>query len=99
MAAEPPLKAFSIRKDAKQHGAGGRLVGPIDQADRVVVLEDTTTTGSAILEAVDVLNDADIEVLCVISLVDRSGGAVAHRMAAAGLPYRVIVTTDELGVL
>ncbi len=98
MSADPPLRAFSIRKTAKDHGAGGRLVGPVTAQDRVVVVEDTTTTGSAILEAVDVLRTAGIPIAGVVALVDRSGGAVARRMAAAGLPYRVLVTTDELGL-
>ena len=42
-----PMRAFSIRKQAKDHGTGGRLVGPVHPGDRVVILEDTTTTGGA----------------------------------------------------
>lgn len=96
--ADPPRKAFSIRKESKRHGAGGRLVGPVTTHDRVVVVEDTTTTGSAIMEAVAVLQEAGISVAGVVSLVDRSAGAVADRLNAAGLPYEVVVSTDDLGV-
>ncbi|HSF85842.1 MAG TPA: orotate phosphoribosyltransferase [Acidimicrobiia bacterium] len=98
MSSSSPLKAFSIRKEAKTHGAGGRLVGPVAPGDRVVVVEDTTTTGSAIMEAVEVLIEAGIAIGGVVSLVDRSGGAVAARLARRGLAYEVIVSTDELGV-
>lgn len=98
MSADPPLRAFSIRKAAKDHGAGGRLVGPVTAQDRVVVVEDTTTTGSAIFEAIEVLRTAGILIAGVVALVDRSDGVVAKRVAAAGLPYRVLVTTDELGL-
>ncbi len=98
MEANPPVKAFSIRKQAKDHGAGGRLVGPVGRDDVVVVLEDTTTTGGAILEAVAVLRDEGIPIAAVVSLVDRSGGAVAARMAAAGLDYTAILTPEQLGV-
>jgi orotate phosphoribosyltransferase len=98
MASTPPLKAFSIRKEAKTHGAGGRLVGPVTIDDRVVVVEDTTTTGGAIMEAVEVLQGEGIAIAGVVSLVDRSGGAVAARLAAHDLAYQVVVSTEELGV-
>ncbi len=98
IAAGPPLRAFSIRKETKTHGAGGRLVGPISSGDVAVVVEDTTTTGSAIREAVEVLRSENIAIAGVIALVDRSGGAVAARLEAAGLPYQALVTPQELGV-
>jgi orotate phosphoribosyltransferase len=93
-----PLRAFSIRKAAKDHGMGGRLVGPITAEDRVAVLEDTTTTGGALLEALDVLEAEGITVVQAISLVDRSGGVVAERVTARGIPYRPLVLPDQLGV-
>ena len=46
-----PLKAFSVRKEAKDHGAGGRIAGALDPEDRVVVTEDTVTRGTSLLEA------------------------------------------------
>ena len=46
--ARKPIQAFSIRKESKDHGTGGRLVGPVGADDVVAVLEDTTTTGFAI---------------------------------------------------
>lgn len=98
MQATPPLKAFSIRKEAKDHGTGGRLVGPVGPGDVVAVLEDTTTTGGAIAEAVDVLRSESVTIACVIALVDRSAGAVARRLAAAGIPYTALVTPPDLGV-
>ena len=52
---EPPLRRFSIRKSAKDHGAGGRLVGPIQLGDKVAVVDDTTTTGSSFVESITVL--------------------------------------------
>ena len=89
-AAGRPLRAFSVRKQAKDHGTGGRLVGPISAEDTVAVLEDTTTTGSAIVEAVEIAQ--------AVSLVDRSDGRVAARMAELGIPYTALVTPRDLGV-
>lgn len=93
-----PLKSFSIRKESKDHGTGGRLVGPIETRDRVVVLEDTTTTGGSMLQAVDELERCGVEVIQVLSLVDRSGGVVAALLAERGLPYVALVEPSDLGV-
>lgn len=93
-----PMKSFSIRKEAKDHGTGGRLVGPVGTDDRVLVLDDTITTGGAMLEAIEALQDAGVSVVAAMALVDRSGGIVAERLAAAGIDYTALVTPIDLGV-
>jgi orotate phosphoribosyltransferase len=98
MSADPPLRAFSIRKETKAHGVGGRLVGPVGSGDRVLVVEDTTTTGAALIEAIGVLVEAGVEIAAAVAIVDRSGDAVARRLAAIGVPYQVLVSTEDLGV-
>ncbi|MEN8039927.1 MAG: orotate phosphoribosyltransferase [Actinomycetota bacterium] len=92
------LASFSIRKEEKDHGTGGRLVGPIGKGSRVVAIEDTTTTGSALVEAISALHDAGVAVVKAVALVDRSAGAAADRVEAFGIPYVAIVTPDDLGV-
>lgn len=93
-----PLRAFSIRKDAKDHGTGGRLVGPLRAGDHVAVVEDTTTTGSAILEAVGVLEGLGVDLVQAISLVDRSNGVVADRLTERGIAYTALAIPSDLGV-
>jgi orotate phosphoribosyltransferase len=92
------LASFSIRKAEKDHGVGGRLVGPVGAGSRVVALEDTTTTGSALIEAIEVLTEAGVEVVKAVALVDRSSGATAERVEALGIPYVALVTPQDLGV-
>ncbi|MGB8361334.1 MAG: orotate phosphoribosyltransferase [Acidimicrobiia bacterium] len=92
------LKAFSIRKEEKDHGTGGRLVGPIEPNMPVAVLEDTTTTGSAAVEAARYLLDAGFRVLQAIALVDRSDGRAREAFAALGIEHEAIVTPKDLGV-
>jgi orotate phosphoribosyltransferase len=92
------LKAFSIRKTAKEHGAGGRLVGPVGSGDKVAILEDTTTTGGAAIEATQHAIEAGLVVIQAIALVDRSGGAAAAKFAALGVPYRALIEPSDLGV-
>jgi orotate phosphoribosyltransferase len=93
-----PLNAFSVRSRPKDHGTGGRLVGPVGPADRVAVVEDTTTTGGSLLDVVDVLAAEGIEVVQVVVLVDRSGGEVAAACAGRGLPYTALLLPADLGV-
>ena len=92
------LSSFSIRKEAKDHGVGGRLVGPVVAGDRVVAIEDTTTTGSALVEAIEVLLAADVDVVRAVALVDRSGGAAAERLRGLGIEYIAVVAPSDLGV-
>lgn len=93
-----PLRAFSVRKEAKDHGTGGRIVGPVGTDDVVAVLEDTTTTGSAMFEAMEALVEAGISVAQVITLVDRSSGVAAGKARDVGVPYVALVTPSDLGV-
>jgi orotate phosphoribosyltransferase len=92
------LSAFSIRKEAKDHGTGGRVVGPVPPGTRVVILEDTTTTGSAAIEATDAAIAEGLEVIQAVALVDRSGGVATGAFAARGIPYVALVGPSDLGV-
>jgi orotate phosphoribosyltransferase len=92
------LKAFSIRKTEKDHGTGGRLVGPISTGDRVVVVEDTTTTGAAAIDAAEYVSSQGYDIVQAIAVVDRSGGVAAQRFEELGIPYLALVTPDDLGV-
>ena len=90
------LKAFSVRKEAKDHGAGGRIAGALDPGDRVVVTEDTVTRGTSLLEAARAVRDAGAEPVLLVAVVDR-GGTCAAMAAAEGLEFRAILTAPDLG--
>jgi orotate phosphoribosyltransferase len=92
------LAAFSIRKEAKDHGVGGRLVGPVGAGTRVVMLEDTTTTGGALIEAIEVAREEGLEIARAVSLVDRSTGVTGRRVEEMGIEYLALVTPAMLGV-
>jgi orotate phosphoribosyltransferase len=98
MMADRPLRAFSVRKQAKDHGTGGRLVGPVGRGDRVAVVEDATTTGASAAAAIAALHDEGVTVVQAITLVDRSGGAAGALMEELGVPFRSVVTVQDLGV-
>ncbi len=90
------LRAFSVRKEAKAHGLGGRIVGPLEEGEAVAVLEDTTSTGGAFVEAIKVMQNAGYEVVQAIAVVDRSTGEVPKIMSDLGIPYVALVTPEDL---
>jgi orotate phosphoribosyltransferase len=91
-----PLKAFSVRKEAKDHGGGGRIAGALDPGDKVVVTEDTVTRGTSLLEAAHAVGEAGAEVVLLVAVVDRGGTAEAMA-AAEGIPFRAVLTAPDLG--
>lgn len=92
------LRAFSVRKESKGHGIEGRLVGPVEPGDQVAIVEDTTTTGGAITEALDVAVATGLQVVQVVAVCDRSYGKVAGLLAERSVPFVALVQPSDLGV-
>jgi len=90
------LRSFSVRKEAKDHGVTGRLAGALDPDDRVVIVEDTTTRGTSLLEAVEVVRAFGAEVVFASVIVDR-GTTCAQLCADAGVHYAPLLTATDLG--
>ena len=89
------LDAFVVRKAGKAHGLQQRIEGPSVKGRRVVVVEDTSTTGASALEAVAAVRDAGAEVVAVAVIADRSTGA-RERIEEAGVPYRTAYGLEDL---
>ena len=90
------LKAFSVRKETKDHGGGGRIAGALDPGDAVVVTEDTVSRGTSLLEAVTVVRQAGAEVVLAVAVVDRGGTAKAL-LGAEGVAFRALLGAPDLG--
>jgi orotate phosphoribosyltransferase len=91
-----PLRAFSVRKEVKDHGGGGRIAGALDRGDKVVVTEDTVTRGTSLLEAARAIVEAGAEPVLLIALVDR-GGTVAKMAEEEGFAFKAVFTAPDLG--
>ena len=89
------LDAFVVRKAAKDHGMKRQIEGPSVEGTRVVVLEDTSTTGGSPIQAVEALRAAGAQVLAVAVIVDRNTGA-RERIEAADLPYLYALGLEDL---
>lgn len=90
------LRSFTIRKEAKDHGVTGRVAGALRPGDKVVVTEDTTSRGTTLAEAIEVVRAFGAEPVLVLALVDR-GGTAAGYAEAAGVPFVALVTAPDLG--
>lgn len=90
-----PLRAFTVRKEAKAHGTGKLIEGPFQTGDRTVVIEDVITTGGSALKAIAAIREAGGIVVGVLALVDREEGG-REAIEATGVSVNSLVTAQEL---
>ena len=94
---EIDLKGFIVRKEAKQHGKGRAVEGPVTPGDRVVIVEDVVTTGGSSLRAIDQVEQFGLHVERVIAIIDRlEGGAEAFQQR--GIPLTTLLTVRDFGI-
>lgn len=91
------LDAFVVRKEAKAHGMQRQIEGTEVAGRRVLVVEDTSTTGGSALTAVEAVREAGGIVVGVAVIVDRDTGA-RQKIEAAGLEYRYALGLGDLGL-
>lgn len=94
-ASDAPLRAFTVRKEPKTHGTSKLIEGPFQSGDRVVVIEDTITTGGSARKAVDAVRAAGGTVVGVLALVDREEGG-REALEADGLTVVALATAAEI---
>jgi orotate phosphoribosyltransferase len=91
-----PLRSFTIRKEAKDHGVAGRLAGALQPGDRVVITEDCVTRGTSCLEAAEVVRQLGATPVIIMPVVDR-GGTCEALARAKGIAFQPLVTALDLG--
>lgn len=92
------VKAFFVRKEAKQHGLQRKVEGPpLEAGERCLIVEDVVTTGGSTVEAIDAVRAEGHDVCGVVAILDRlAGGADAIIRAADGAPYEALATIDDV---
>jgi orotate phosphoribosyltransferase len=90
------VKGFLVRPEAKDHGKGGRIVGPLAPGDKCVVVEDVTTSGGSAMSAVEAVEAFGAKVVRVVAVVDRQQGG-RELFEAKGIPFHPLLTVAELG--
>ena len=91
------LRGFMVRKEPKDHGTKRYIEGPVAPGEKVVIVEDVTTTGGSSLLAIDRAIEFGLVVDRVVTVIDRLAGATAT-LAARGIPLDALVTIRDLGI-
>jgi orotate phosphoribosyltransferase len=91
------LKGFIVRKEAKAHGKGRDVEGPVSAGDTCVIVEDVVTTGGSSLEAIARVENFGMKVQAVIAIVDRLQGG-AEAFTSRGYPFQSLLTIRDLGI-
>lgn len=92
-----PLKGFIVRKEAKAHGKGQAVEGPVQPGERVVILEDVVTTGGSSLQAIEQAEAFGLQVEGIIAIIDRlEGGAQAFQQR--GYQLESLLTVRDFGI-
>jgi orotate phosphoribosyltransferase len=90
------LPLVYVRSAAKEHGRGKRVEGRLPAHARVVVIEDTISTGGSALSAVAALREAGADVHSVLAVFDYGFPRAASAFAQAGVEVRALATYDDL---
>jgi orotate phosphoribosyltransferase len=92
-----PIRGFIVRKEAKSHGKGRDVEGPVQAGDRVVIVEDVVTTGGSSLRAIEKAEAAGLQVQGVLAIIDRLEGG-ARAFAERGYSLRTLLTIRDFGI-
>ncbi len=88
---------FAVRKEAKDHGDASSLIaGPLQPGQKVLIVEDTVTTGGSLMESVDAVEAMGCEIVAVAALLDR-GGEIEEKCKARGLTFVASIGAPDLG--
>ena len=97
LAAGADVKAFFVRKERKEHGLQRWVEGPpLDPGERCLIVEDVVTTGGSTVQAIERVREEGLEIVGVVSVLDRLAGGGEAITAAAGAPYLALTTIDDL---
>ena len=94
-ATSSPVRAFTVRKEAKSHGTGQRIEGPFSPGDRVAVVEDVITTGGSALKAAKAIAEAGGKIAGVLALIDREEGG-REALETSGLQVIALTRASEI---
>jgi orotate phosphoribosyltransferase len=91
------LRGFLVRKEAKGHGTGQLVEGPVEPGSVVAIVDDVATTGGSAMQAIAAVEAIGCRVALVIAVLDRLEGA-RDAFSARGIDFRALVTIRDLGV-
>jgi orotate phosphoribosyltransferase len=91
------LRGFIVRKEAKAHGTGRMVEGPVEPGEKVVIVEDVVTTGGSSLAAIEHCRQHGLEVTGVLAIIDRLEGG-REAFAEKGYKLDTLLTIRDFGI-
>ena len=91
------LQRFLVRKEAKGHGTGRYIEGPVQPGARVVIVDDVVTTGGSSIQAIERIQEFGGKVVAVVAVVDRKEGGAAN-FKARDLSLRSLLSIEDFGI-
>jgi orotate phosphoribosyltransferase len=91
------LKGFIVRKEAKQHGTGRDVEGPVRPGDTAYIVEDVVTTGGSSLAAIEKAEAFGLKILGVLAVIDRLEGG-AETLSQRGYSLQALLTIRDFGL-
>jgi orotate phosphoribosyltransferase len=88
------IPMLMIRKSQKEYGTSNRIEGILQEKDRVVVVEDVTTTGNSLLEAIKAVSDNGGRISRAFVVVDREEGA-ENNLKSHGVILEALVSIND----
>jgi orotate phosphoribosyltransferase len=90
------LPYIYVRPKPKEHGLGNQIEGSYQRGQRVLVIEDLISTGKSSLQVVNVLRNAGVEVVGMVSIFTYGFSIAEKAFADAGVPYRSLTDYAQL---
>ena len=94
---ELPLRGVIVRKEAKGHGTGRTVEGPVEPGEEIVIVEDVVTTGGSSLLAIERCEAFGLKVRRVLAIIDRLEGG-REAFAARGYELQTLLTIRDFGI-
>jgi len=85
-----------VRPKAKEHGLGNQIEGFYEKGQKVVVVEDLVSTGKSSLQVVDVLRNAGLDIIGMVSIFTYGFPVAQEAFESAGLAYKSLTNYETL---
>lgn len=92
------IPGFIVRKEAKGHGTGQSIEGPLRPGSRVAIVDDVCTTGGSLFQAIDAVEAVGCTVVKVVALLDRREGG-SDELRRRGYDFVALLEADSQGYI
>ncbi len=90
------LPFLYVRPKPKEHGLGNQIEGAVEKGQKILIIEDLISTGKSSLQVCDVLKEAGVEIIGMVSIFNYGFSQAADAFESAGIK---LISLTNYGVL